>query len=98
MSEEIRKQMIYLASVDVLRRMLQSGIVDPLESVFVPGRILVTSCEQNEGSIKTPPSPYTHREFRALPKGERLSLLFRSMRSYKQRKHRPQPRSLRRKD
>jgi len=28
MSEEVRKQMIYLASVDVLRRMLQSGIVE----------------------------------------------------------------------
>lgn len=28
MSEEIRQQMIYLASVDVLRRLLQSGIVE----------------------------------------------------------------------
>ena len=29
MSEEVRKQMIYLASVDVLRRLLRSGKVDP---------------------------------------------------------------------
>lgn len=29
MSEEARKQMIYLASVDVLRRLLRLGKVDP---------------------------------------------------------------------
>ena len=28
MSEEVRKQMIYLASVDVLRRLLRSGKVE----------------------------------------------------------------------
>ena len=29
MSEEVRKLLIYLASVDVLRRLLRSGKVDP---------------------------------------------------------------------
>ena len=29
MNEEVRKQMIYLASVDVLRRLLKSGKVEP---------------------------------------------------------------------
>jgi hypothetical protein len=29
MNEEVRKQMIYLASVDVLRRLLRSGKVEP---------------------------------------------------------------------
>ena len=29
MSEEIRKQMIYLAAVDVLRRLLRSRMIEP---------------------------------------------------------------------
>lgn len=30
MNEEVRRQMIYLASVDVLRRLLRAGSVDPV--------------------------------------------------------------------
>ena len=73
---------VFLVAVD------QSGIVEPLDC-FEPGRTTTIDCLQNEGSIKTPPSPCMCSRLLCCHQEERLTLCCPPKPHYMRRKHRP---------